>query len=620
MNRRGFLGRLTAIPSLAALWRRLTTATRAEGTSTGSLVCRVRPGDPLWPSEESWEKLKREVGGQLIEVQFPLAACSSSPGSPKCQEILRQLQNAYYIGDQPGATQTTGWLDGWTSTPSSFAVAARHADDVAAAVNFARLNNLRLVVKGGGHSYQGTSGAKDSLLIWTRAMNRVTLHDAFLGQGCAGSQSAQAAVTVEAGAMWIDVYNAVTTTGGRYVQGGGCATVGVAGLIQSGGFGSFSKNYGMAAAALLEAEIVTADGLIRTVNACAEPELFWALKGGGGGSLGVITRVTLKTRELPPYFGGVKANVQATSDGTFRQLVSRFMHFYNDSLFNPHWGESVTFRPDNTLAITMLFQGLDRQQAHEIWKPFFDWIADLPSDLKLTGEPRIWITPARHWWDPEYRKKNSPESIMADTRPGAPESHVWWSSNQSETGLFIHGYKSAWVPASWLEQERQEQLVEALLASSRHWDVALHFNKGLAGAPVEAVTAAADTATNPAVLDSFALAIIAGGSQSVYPGISGYEPNLRVARQEAKQIDKSIEELRKIVPDAGSYVSESDFFEWSWQKSFWGSNYPRLLAAKQRYDPAGLFFVHHGVGSEGWSADGFQQLAVTRTDPDGLTG
>ena len=69
-----------------------------------------------------------------------------------------------------------------------------------------------------------------------------------------------------------------------------------------------------------------------------------------------------------------------------------------------------------------------------------------------------------------------------------------------------------------------------------------------------------------------------------------------------------MDELRKIVPDAGSYVSESDYFEREWQRAFWGSNYPRLLAVKQRYDPAGLFFVHHGVGSESWSPDGFERV------------
>ena len=96
-------------------------------------------------------------------------------------------------------------------------------------------NNLRLVVKGGGHSYQGTSNAADSLLIWTRHMNAVTLHDAFVGAGCDGSAEPQPAVSIEPGAIWGHVYNEVTTKGGRYVQGGGCMTVGVAGLIQGGG-------------------------------------------------------------------------------------------------------------------------------------------------------------------------------------------------------------------------------------------------------------------------------------------------------------------------------------------------------------------------------------------------
>ena len=107
-------------------------------------------------------------------------------------------------------------------------------------------------------------------------------------------------MTVGAGAIWMQAYKAVTTHGGRYVQGGGCATVGVAGLVQGGGFGSYSKSYGTAAASLLEAEIVTADGDVRTANACTNADLFWALKGGGGGTFGVITRVTFVRMSCRP--------------------------------------------------------------------------------------------------------------------------------------------------------------------------------------------------------------------------------------------------------------------------------------------------------------------------------
>src|ERR1700747_832024 len=107
--------------------------------------------------------------------------------------------------------------------------------------NFARRHRLRVAVKGGGHSYLGGSNAPDSLLIWTRAMNRIELHDAFVPEGC--TSAPVHAVTLDAGCMWIDAYTAVTTAAARYVQGGGCTTVGVAGLGEGGGLGRVSQRH-----------------------------------------------------------------------------------------------------------------------------------------------------------------------------------------------------------------------------------------------------------------------------------------------------------------------------------------------------------------------------------------
>jgi hypothetical protein len=113
---------------------------------------------------------------------------------------------------------------------------------------------------------------------------------------------------------------------------------------------------------------------------------------------------------------------------------------------------------------------------------------------------------------------------------------------------------------------------------------------------------------NPAVLDAFALVICGAEGPPAWPGIPGHEPDRVTARRQAAAIGKAMAELRRLVPRPGSYVSESDFFEESWQDAFWGVNYRRLLAVKQKYDPEGLFFVHHGVGAEDWSADGFTRL------------
>jgi FAD/FMN-containing dehydrogenase len=147
-----------------------------------------------------------------------------------------------------------------------------------------------------------------------------------------------------------------------------------------------------------------------------------------------------------------------------------------------------------------------------------------------------------------------------------------------------------------------------VFAATRHWGFAFHVNKGLAGAPAEEIAAARNTATNPAVLDAFALVILGAAEGSAYPGIAGHEPAAGPARQAAQAIARAMAEIRKVVPKAAAYVSESNYFEPDWQQAFWGSNDARLREVKDRYDPQGLFFVHHGVGSERWSADGFTPL------------
>ena len=602
MRRRSLL-QLAAVASLGSIgwpWSRAPAAAAAA-----EAFARVHPGEPGWPSEAQWQQLGEGVGGRLVKVHSPLVACRATPASATCAQLFKAIKNPYFIGDDVALTQTLGWVDAWTSMPSVYAVAAQNTGDVVAAVNFAREHKLRLVVKGGGHSYQGTSNAADSLLVWTRHMHAVTMHDAFVARGCTAQAAPQRAVTIEAGAMWSQAYDAVTTKAGGYVQGGGCLTVGVAGLVQSGGFGSFSKRYGLASGNLLEAEVVTADGQVCIANACTNPELFWGLKGGGGSSLGVVTKVTLRVHALPEDFGAVNFTIKAHSATAFRRLIGMVMAFYSEALMNPHWGEQIRFRPNNTVGVQMVFQGLTRSQALAVWQPFQDALAAAPDDFRVdAGLFAIVSTSARDFWSPTFMKRTL-GFIRSDDRPDAPKTNVFWPGDQGQAGQVLYGSDSAWLPARLLRADRREALADALFAATRHWPLSLHFNKGLAGAPPEAIAAARDTAMNPAVLDAFALVILGTQGQSAYPGIAGHEPDVALAHRQSQALDRAMGELHKLVPNAGAYVSESNYFDAEWQQSFWGANYPRLRAAKAQYDPDGLFFVHHGVGSEDWSADGF---------------
>src|SRR5262249_42414176 len=195
---------------------------------------RVRPGDPQWPGEAAWQKLNADVGGGLIKPAALLDACIKDAESSGCKDTLQNLQNPLYIGDQPSGTQVSGWIDAGQPATSAYVVAARNAADVAAAVNFARINNLRLVVKGGGHSYQGTSNAPDSLLVWTRKMNRIVLHDAFVPEGCGGDVPAPPAGGLGAGAKWSGPYYGVPPQARRDGAGAGGTHLRVTGVMPRG--------------------------------------------------------------------------------------------------------------------------------------------------------------------------------------------------------------------------------------------------------------------------------------------------------------------------------------------------------------------------------------------------
>src|SRR5260221_3867634 len=225
MLRRRLLQGATAMVALPLAVQRAA----AQGAVTVATRRRRRPNDPDWPNAKQWQRLNVAVRGNLVPVQPLLDPCTVRPASAACVAVTKNIHNPFYLGEQVAGTQVSGWLDAWSPSASAFAIRTTSTADVVAGVNFARTHQLRLVVKGAGHSYQGTSNSADSLLIWTRAMNKVTLHDSFVPQGCESRQAPVHAVSAQSGAVWIYLYHAVTALGGRYVQGGGWTDGGVAG-------------------------------------------------------------------------------------------------------------------------------------------------------------------------------------------------------------------------------------------------------------------------------------------------------------------------------------------------------------------------------------------------------
>jgi hypothetical protein len=209
-------------------------ATRPAVRADAAAMCRCTPDKPCWPAQADWQRFGASLHGKLEQPQSPLEPCRTDAAGEACAAAFRNAKNPFYLQDQSGGTQSTGWLGAWTAAQSAYAVVAEDSGDVAAAVDFARRYGLRLVIKGTGHDYLGRSNAPNSLLVWTHKMRRVSMHDAFLPSGCPAAQAGTPAVSVEAGTRWVEAYQEVSVKHGRYVQGGGCTSVGAAGGFMQG--------------------------------------------------------------------------------------------------------------------------------------------------------------------------------------------------------------------------------------------------------------------------------------------------------------------------------------------------------------------------------------------------
>ncbi|WP_198348006.1 FAD-binding oxidoreductase [Plantactinospora sp. KBS50] len=223
----------------------------AAGTSlTSGPAASARPG--VRRPTAGWDRLDRCLTGDLVR-----------PGDPDYPQA-KQLDNGYFDSVSPQAVAY-----------------CENERDVAACLAFAQHHDVPLAIRSGGHSAAGYSTGTGLVLDVSR-LRRIDV-----GAGT---------VTIGPGTQGVDLLDTLAPLG-RAAVTGTCPTVCAGGYLSGGGIGPLARRFGVASDGLVAARVVLADGSVRSVSARRDPDLFWALRGGGGGNFGVVTEYRMRTTE-----------------------------------------------------------------------------------------------------------------------------------------------------------------------------------------------------------------------------------------------------------------------------------------------------------------------------------
>ncbi|KAF1841239.1 FAD-binding domain-containing protein [Cucurbitaria berberidis CBS 394.84] len=553
-----------------------------QAVNTTDKRCRYDPSDKKWPSEKAWNKLRRQLSApEILITTTPQASLcyGNTKNDAGCQQLARNWSNSYTHIDDPTEVLSPIY-QGLTCQPPSIydignctlggyparVIKAKTVSDIQCGINFARNDYMRLVVKNTGHDFAGKSAGYGALSIWTHGLKDIQFFEDYVDEpGYRGP-----AIKAGAGVQAFELYKFANERGVIAVAGEG-QTVGVfGGYILGGGHSPLSSLYGMAADHVLGFEVVTPIGEFLTANSTSNADLFWALKGGGGGTFGVVSSVTIKAyKDMPVTAASWQLDSSKIGKDKFWAATKAFFDQAISNVDNGTYSYWLLLPtgPDFIFIMQPFFApNKTANQLNTILGPYFSKLTSLniPISPKITEYKSFY--PA---WQAEF-----PLEPMSGVS-GAVSSRLFPRSNfASETGRNI----------TFNVLRQSVEAGQSLIA----------FNMATRGSNP-------DNSVNPAWRTSV-YHIITGIS------VSYKASNTDIMSARAALTNGTMQKWRDVTPGSGAYLNEADRLEPNWQQSFWGDKYARLLEIKREMDHRDVFWAHHAVGSEGWKVESFDGL------------
>lgn len=376
-----------------------------------------------------------------------------------------------------------------------------------------------------------------------------------------------------AGVLAIEAYQAAADIGYRVV-GGSCPTVGLAGgYTQGGGHGPLNGAYGLSADNTLEWEVITAEGEHLIATPTQNADLYWALSGGGGGTYAVV--ISLKVKAHPDgIVGGAQLQFYPTN-------ISQEAYF--GAIHEFHEGLAALIANQGLHAVYTITNA-------SFFLNFLTWTDHSAEDVSRVLKPfEDYLNENNIMYDHEYTSSPSFYAHYAHFTPDLPIGYY-------EISELLGGRI---IPRSTVENNN-EGLTSAIrnITEGGSW-----FMNGVAADLSH--ERLGNSAESNAVIPAWR------GAITFMNVVVLWDPEAPVAegiKSEDMMTNEIVPQLERITPGSGTYINEGDFNLPTWKEDYFGSNYPKLLAVKKKYDPSDLLYATASVGHDVWDVAGDGRL------------
>ncbi|KAG7091879.1 hypothetical protein E1B28_008280 [Marasmius oreades] len=493
------------------------------------------------------ESACREVQQGYTKPDFRFTAASARM-NPQWETCMSTSEGCLLDSLNPNNSAAWAGRDCKQGSVPPYFIEVNDPRDVQKAFEFAKKTGTYLSIKASGHDYKGRSSMPGSLSLWTAKLRSMSYSKTFTPEG---GNKAYAAVTIGAGAITEDIYKFADENNVTFIGGYAQTISASGGWVQGGGHSVLSPVYGLGVDRVLQFKIVTPDGEYRTANQFKNQDLYWALRGGGGGTFGVVLESTMS---VEPAMSIRVASISVPSN---TENAQRFLSLTINETYK--WNQE-------------------------------GWGGHMTSVSLINVNPRLTLKEARESVKTitDFALANNGTSVVEDLPSWQAFFQKYVLSAQAVVGQpIILGTRL--MPTELLKNDSgKNQVLNFIYTALTKYRTEPYI---ILGAPTLYNYTEGTTSVTPAWRTaSFQL----GGSVK-YPWNSTVSDIKRIYREVTERVQLS----RVIAPNSGAYTNEGDLYEPDHEKAFWGDNYPKLLKIKKKYDPEGLLDCWHCVGSRG---------------------